>query len=184
VRVCGCRPRDGGAAHAGGPAYANLQRRKPREVWRGRASDAMGILASAVCRRGLLNACVGCDQGYDEPGWPVAIGRNDVGSARSNRATVIAGAVRSSLIIAGRDSAKQRCSPVILPRADLDHDVSILIPTVDAAGRVSTKSRPKRSKMLSGDTEGIFTVVSRLSATCLRIPNRLASPERIGECRG
>src|SRR6202049_4453322 len=25
-----------------GPAYANLQRRKPREVWRGRASDAMG----------------------------------------------------------------------------------------------------------------------------------------------
>src|SRR5258708_18967513 len=25
-----------------GPAYANLQGRKPREVWRGRASDAMG----------------------------------------------------------------------------------------------------------------------------------------------
>ena len=104
-------------------------------MWRGRASDAMGISASAVCRRGLLNACVGSDQGYDEPGWPVAIGRTGVASARSNRATVIAGGARSSLIIAGRDSAKQRCSPVILPRADLDHDVSILIAAADAAGR-------------------------------------------------
>jgi hypothetical protein len=28
---------------APGPAYANLQWRKPREVWKGRASDAMGI---------------------------------------------------------------------------------------------------------------------------------------------
>jgi hypothetical protein len=28
---------------APGPAYANLQWRKPREVWRGGASDAMGI---------------------------------------------------------------------------------------------------------------------------------------------
>lgn len=49
VKVCGCRPRDGGAAHARGSGYANLQGRKPREVWRGRALDAMGISASAVC---------------------------------------------------------------------------------------------------------------------------------------
>ena len=42
VKVCGCRPHDGGAADTG-PAYANLQWRKPREVWRGGASDAMGI---------------------------------------------------------------------------------------------------------------------------------------------
>jgi hypothetical protein len=28
---------------APGPAYANLQWRKPREVWRGGESDAMGI---------------------------------------------------------------------------------------------------------------------------------------------
>ena len=118
-----------------GPAYANLQGRKPREVWRGGASDAMGISASAVCRRGALNACVGSDQGYDEPGRPVAIGRTGVASARSNDATAIAGGARSSLIIAGRESAKQRCSTVILPRADLDHDVSILITAVDAAGR-------------------------------------------------
>jgi hypothetical protein len=135
VKVCGCRPHDGGAAHTGGPAYANLQGRKPREVWRGRASDAMGISASAICRWGLLKACVGSDQGYDEPDWPVAIGRTGVASARSNHVTVIAGRARSSLIIAGRDSAKQRCCPVVLPRADLDHDVSILIAAVDAAGR-------------------------------------------------
>jgi hypothetical protein len=123
------------ARHTQGPAYANLQGRKPREVWRGRASDAMGLSASAVCRRGLLNACVGSDQGDDEPGWPVAIGRASVASARSNQATAIAGGARSSLIVAGRDSAKQRCSSVILPCADLDHDVSILIAAVDAAGR-------------------------------------------------
>jgi hypothetical protein len=29
----------------------------------------------AVCRRGLLDGCVGSDQGYDGPDWPVAIGR-------------------------------------------------------------------------------------------------------------
>ena len=104
-------------------------------MWRSGASDAMGISASAVCRRGLLNACVGSDQGYDDPGWPVAIGRTGVARARSNHTTAIAGGARSRLIIAGRDSAKQRCSAVILPRADLDHDVSILIAAVDAAGR-------------------------------------------------
>jgi hypothetical protein len=82
-----------------------------------------------------LNACVGSDQGYDDPGWPVAIGRTGVAGARSNHTTAIAGGARSRLIIAGRDSAKQRCSAVILPRADLDHDVSILIAAVDAAGR-------------------------------------------------
>src|SRR5450432_661492 len=43
VKVCGCRPHEGGAADTLGPAYANLQWRKPREVWKGRASDAMGI---------------------------------------------------------------------------------------------------------------------------------------------
>jgi hypothetical protein len=42
VKVCGCRPHEGGAARTG-PASANLQRRKPREVWRDDASDAEGI---------------------------------------------------------------------------------------------------------------------------------------------
>jgi hypothetical protein len=48
---------------------------------------------------------------------------------------VVQGSATASMVIAGRDSAKQRCSAVILPRADLDHDVSILIAAVDAAGR-------------------------------------------------
>src|ERR1700688_2494961 len=34
---------------APGPAYANLQWRKPREVWRGGASDAMVDLAAVEC---------------------------------------------------------------------------------------------------------------------------------------
>ena len=37
-----CRPMKV-ARRAPGPAYANLQWRKPREVWRGGASDAVGI---------------------------------------------------------------------------------------------------------------------------------------------
>ena len=42
VKVCGWRPHDGGAAHRG-PAYANLQGRKPREGHGGGAAWAMGI---------------------------------------------------------------------------------------------------------------------------------------------
>jgi hypothetical protein len=42
VKVCGCRPHDGGAAHTGAGV-----RKPPMEetagVWRGGASDAMGI---------------------------------------------------------------------------------------------------------------------------------------------
>src|SRR5438477_8032073 len=123
------------ARRAPGPAYANLQGRKPREVWRDRASDAMGISVLAVCCRVALNACLGSDRGGDETFRPVATGRTSVAQRRSNHTTAIAGGARSRLIIAGRDSAKQRCSAVILPRADLDHDVSILIAAVDAAGR-------------------------------------------------
>jgi hypothetical protein len=47
----------------------------------------------------------------------------------------IQGGTRASLIIAAREPAKQKCSLAILPRGDLDHDVSILITAVDAAGR-------------------------------------------------
>jgi len=47
----------------------------------------------------------------------------------------IRGGVRANLIIAGREPAKQKCCLAILPRGDLDHDVSILITAVDAAGR-------------------------------------------------
>ena len=43
VKVCGWRPDGGGAAQHRGPAYANLQGRKPREGDVGRAALTMGI---------------------------------------------------------------------------------------------------------------------------------------------
>ena len=95
----------------------------------------MGILVLSVCRRGLLKASEGSDQCNDEPGWPIAIDRTDVACGRLNDTTAISGGARARLIIAGRESAKQRCSRVTLPRAELDHDVSILITAVDSAGR-------------------------------------------------
>jgi len=52
---------------------------------------------------------------------------------RSNNTTVIHVGARTSLVIGGREPAKE--SPAILPRADLDHDVSILITAVEVAGR-------------------------------------------------
>jgi hypothetical protein len=39
------------------------------------------------------------------------------------------------MVIAGREPAKQTGSNIILPRTDLDHDVSILITAVEVAGR-------------------------------------------------
>jgi hypothetical protein len=58
-----------------GPAYANLQGRKPREVWGGFASDAMGISAQAVCFRGALTGCLGSGRWGGELGRPIAMGR-------------------------------------------------------------------------------------------------------------
>jgi hypothetical protein len=63
---------DGGSRARRGPASANLQGRKPREVWRSCASDAMGILRAAVCWRGALTACLGSKRRYDEFGRRIA----------------------------------------------------------------------------------------------------------------
>ena len=114
-----------------GPAYANLQGRKPREVWRVRASDAMGIWAPAVC----CDAYLGIDREGDEAGRAIAIGGSGVAQQGSNDTLDIQDGVRASQIIAGREPVKQKCSLSILPRSDLDHDVSILIVALDAAGR-------------------------------------------------
>src|SRR5664279_3862928 len=59
ILIYSARPHEGGAAHTAGPAYANLQGRKPRDVGRGGASDAMGISAWVVCCRCALSACLG-----------------------------------------------------------------------------------------------------------------------------
>jgi len=118
-----------------GPAYANLQGRKPREVWRGLASDAMGISTLAVCCRGALNACLERDRRSDKPGQPIATCGIGVAQRRSNDTTAIEGGARVSRVVAGREPAKQTGSLIILPRPELDHDVSILMRAVEVAGR-------------------------------------------------
>src|SRR6266481_5523885 len=57
-----------------GPASANLQGRKPRDVGHCGASDAMEISALAVCCRRALTAFLGSD----ELGRSIAMGRTDV----------------------------------------------------------------------------------------------------------
>ena len=99
-----------------GPAYANLQGRKPREVWRGGASDAMGISTLAACCRGTLNACLGSDRGVDEPDRSIATGRTGVAQRRSNDTMAIEGSARASMVIAGREPAKQKGSTGVWPR--------------------------------------------------------------------
>jgi hypothetical protein len=95
----------------------------------------MGIAALVVCCRQALNACLGSDRRDDDPSRPIAIGGTGVALRGSNDAMGIQDGVRASLTIAGREPAKQKCSLAIVPRGDLDHDVSILITAVDAAGR-------------------------------------------------
>ena len=104
-------------------------------MWRGAASDAMGVWSLALCCRGALSACLGSNGGDNEPGQPIAIGRTCVARRRSNDTTAIEGGARASVIVAGREPAKQTASLIILPRTDLDHDVSILITAVEVAGR-------------------------------------------------
>src|SRR5271157_5294454 len=64
---------------APGLASANLQGRKPRDVWRGGASDAMGISTLAVCCRGTLSPCLASDRGGDE----IRLADNDGQNRRS-----------------------------------------------------------------------------------------------------
>jgi hypothetical protein len=135
VKVCGCRPHEGVAAYTAGPAYANLQGREPREMWQGQASDAMGISARAVCCQGALNACLGSGRRRDETVRPVANGVTGVAQRGARLKLVVVGGARASLIDAGREPAKQKGRAGVSPRIDFDHDVSILITAVDAAGR-------------------------------------------------
>jgi hypothetical protein len=117
-----------------GPAYANLRGRKPRDVGRGGASDAMGISALAVCCRGALTASLGSGRWGGELVWSIATGRTGVAQRRSNDTTAIEGSARASTVIAGREPATQTGSTGMSPQAS-DHDVSILITAVEVAGR-------------------------------------------------
>src|ERR1700688_3662359 len=72
-----------------GPAYANLQRRKPREVGSGGASEAMGIWSLVLCCRSALSACLGSDRGGNEPGQPIATCKIGVAHRRSSEKTAV-----------------------------------------------------------------------------------------------
>src|SRR4051794_29317670 len=77
VKGFGCRPIVT-APRTPGPASESLQGRKPREVWRGGASDAMGIWTLATCCRGALIACLGSSRRGGEQCRAVATGRTGV----------------------------------------------------------------------------------------------------------
>ncbi len=111
--------------------------RKPREMWRGRASNVMGILSLAVCWRGTLNGCLGSDRGDGEPGRPLARYRqNRRGAAEIERQDGYPGRRKGESGHCRSRSSEAEVQPAILSRANLDHDVSILTTAVDAAGRV------------------------------------------------
>ena len=104
-------------------------------MWRDGASDAMGISMLTVCCRRALDACLEYDRRCDEPGRPVTTCGIGVAQQWPNDTTAIYGGARARMIIAGRGPAKQTGSLIILPRTDLDHDVSILITAMEVAGR-------------------------------------------------
>jgi hypothetical protein len=56
-------------------------------------------------------------------------------TAEINRQAVVQGSATASMVMAGREPAKQKCSTGMSPRTCTDHDVSILITAVDGAGR-------------------------------------------------
>ena len=118
VKVFGCRPHEGGAAHTGAGV-----RKPPRE-------ETAGDLARWRVRRygdfdagGLLPRCVGA------PVWEAteeatrSIGRSrwaEPASRGGDRTTRrLSGRRDGELIIAGREPAKQTCSTGMLPRTDL-----------------------------------------------------------------
>ena len=117
-----------------GPAYANLQWRKPREVCRGCASDAMGIWTRAVCWRGALTTSAGSGRRGGELGRSIAITGTGVAQWRLIDKSVAPGVATASMVMADRESARQRRNG--MPRrTDSGHDVSILITARPVARR-------------------------------------------------
>ena len=66
VKVCGCRPHDGGAADTGGRRTQTSKGGNRGRCGGVGASDVMGISVLAVCCRVALSACLGSDRADDE----------------------------------------------------------------------------------------------------------------------
>ena len=79
-------------------------------MWRSSASAAMGISALAVSCRGALIASLGSGRRGGELGWPIAIGRTGVAWRRLIDEVVVQGGATASMVMAGREPAKQNCS--------------------------------------------------------------------------
>ena len=135
VKVCGWRPHDGGAADTWGRRTQTSKGGNRGRCDEACASDAMGIWTLAACCRGALIASLGSSRRGGEHCRPIATGRTGVAQQRSNDRTAVPGFARASLIIAGQEAAIQKGRAGVSPRIDFDHDVSILITAVDAAGR-------------------------------------------------
>ena len=107
-------------AHDDGTTYSGAGVRKPPTEetaggGRGGASQAMGISALAVCCRRSLNASLGSGRRGDELSRPIAIGRTSVAQRRLIDKVVFQGGATASMVIAGREQAKQKCSTGMSP---------------------------------------------------------------------
>ena len=114
------------ARRARGPAYANLQGRKPREVGRSGASDAMGISSLGVRCRGALTTAVGSGRRGGETGRSIAIAGTGVVQRRLIDETVARGVATASMVMADRETASQRRHGMSRQTGS-GHDVSILM---------------------------------------------------------
>ena len=134
-KVCGCRPMMVARRTPGGGRTQTSKGGNRGKSGAFRASDAMGISASEVYCRSALKACFGeqlrgrrsCSADRDR--------QNRCRAAEIERPDGPGSGVRANMVIASREPAKHKGSLAILPCADLDHDVSILIAALDTAGR-------------------------------------------------
>ena len=76
--------------------------RKPRRMWRGGASGAMGIWTLPVFCRGRLAAFSAGDRGCDEAGRSIAMGRIGVARRKWNDTATIVSSATASMVISDR----------------------------------------------------------------------------------
>ena len=131
VKVCGCRPHDGGAAHTGAGV-----RKPPREETAGGGAKQRVRRYGIFGAGDLLPAYVELF-GRRSKGWRAQLADRDsstgVAQQRLIDEAVVQGGATASMVMAGREPAK--CSTGMSRRTYSDHDVSILITAMDAAGR-------------------------------------------------
>jgi hypothetical protein len=93
----------------------------------------MGFSALVICCPRALSSSLGSGRRGGELSWPIATGSTGVAQQRLIDEAVVQGGATASMVMAGREPAK--CSTGMSRRTYSDHEVSILITAVDAAGR-------------------------------------------------